>query len=417
MGRLLYSFLGLAGLVGWRYARSSSKNRFIRFISASSIIGIALGCGVLILVLSAMNGFEHELKNRLLSVVPHVEYTAVENEGLQNWQAVAKQVKTHPSVEAIAPFVKFNGMLQQGEKIKPVAVSGIDWQFEKEVSDLANYLAVNELNQFVDHGGMLLGAGLAESLNVKVGDSIELLVPKISATGKLAAPKVIRLSVAGIFKLGGQLDYLQAYIPLNKAKEIGGWQQGVQGLRLKVNQVFDAPYVARQVGYDLPYYVYISDWTREYGHLYNDIQLVRTVMYLILTLVIAVACFNIVSTLVMAVNERAGDIAILRTMGATQASIIKSFTLQGLYNGLIGVFWGTSLGVLATLYLSDLIGALESALGMQFLSGDVYFIDFLPTQLQVQDVILTVVVAIIMSTLATLYPAFRASRLQPAQVL
>ncbi|AWB67446.1 lipoprotein-releasing ABC transporter permease subunit LolE [Saccharobesus litoralis] len=403
--------------VGWRYARATTQNRFIRFISASSIIGIMLGCAVLIIVLSAMNGFERELKNRLLSVVSHIEFTAVELEGIKDWQSLAADIKNNEQVIAVAPFIKINGLLQKGKHLKPLQVRGIDWQLEQQVSDLSSYVDAQTQSRFNQGEGIILGAGLVEELGLTVGDKVEFLIPKQNESLKLTAPNLVRLELLGSFKLGGQLDYSMGYVSLPVAAKESGWQQGVQGLRLKINEVFDAPSIARQIGFQLPVYVYIGNWTHEYGHLYNDILLVRQVMYIILILVIAVACFNIVSTLVMAVNEKAGDIAILKTMGTHNSTIIRIFMLQGAYNGILGVVFGTILGCLGALYLTPLLRSIESLLGVQFLAADVYFVDFLPSQLVVADVAVTAGAALLLSLFSTIYPAYRATKVDPAGVL
>lgn len=407
----------LAWFLGWRYARATTQNRFIRFISASSVVGIALGCTVLILVLSAMNGFERELKERLLSVVSHIEFTSVEPTGIGDWQQLQQMLEAKRQVEAVAPFIVFNGLVQRGNKLKPVEIRGIDWQQETHVSNLQSYITPQEAKTFQSQGGLILGSGLAKTLGFNKGDFVEILVPEINQEMKLTAPKLLRVQLIATFTLGGQLDYSAGYIPLATAANISGWDQGVQSIRLKVTDLFEAPFIARELGYNIPHYVYINDWTRTYGHLYNDIQLVRTVMYIILALVIAVACFNIVSTLVMAVNEKAADIAILKTMGASRQTIVQTFVVQGLYNGVLGTSIGVGLGVVLSQWLSDIMRAVEALSGSQFLSADVYFIDFLPTQLEWLDVVITAVVAIILALISTIYPALRASRLQPVQHL
>ncbi|WP_111980068.1 lipoprotein-releasing ABC transporter permease subunit LolE [Algibacillus agarilyticus] len=411
-------FNALSVMVGWRYARATTQNRFIRFISASSIIGIALGCAVLILVMSAMNGFERELKDRLLSVVPHIEFTAVELTGIENWSTLAQKITKNEDVIAVAPYIKLNGLIQKGTRLKPLQIRGIDWEAEQAVSDIASYVADKQvIERFKNEQGIILGQGLINELGLVAGENIEVLIPKQTADLKLNAPNVVRLKLLGAFEMGGQLDHGLGYISLPVAAAESGWKQGVQGIRLKINDVFNAPQLARQIGYDLPVYVYISNWTHEYGHLYNDIILVRQVMYIILILVIAVACFNIVSTLVMAVNEKTSDIAILKTMGTYNASIIKIFMVQGLYNGLLGVAYGVVFGCVASVYLTEFMQMIEGLLGTQFLTADVYFVDFLPTELQWIDVVATAIGALLMSLISTIYPAYKATKIDPAQML
>lgn len=407
----------LAFKIGLRYARSQAHNRFIRFISASSTIGIALGCCVLIWVLSAMNGFERELKDRLLSVVPHIEFSAVNASGIADWKSIGKDLTQNKEVLGVAPFVRFSGLIQNQNTLKPVEIRGVDWQAEQQVSDLKSYVSATAIERFQNKEGVILGAGLAESLNLTLGDKFDVLVPQLDKDKRLLPPKSIRLELIGLLKTGGQLDHTVGFTQLSLAAKATGWTQGVQGIRLKIDDVFNASKIAQELGYSLPVYVYVQDWTRQFGHVYNDIQLVRSIMYLILALVIAVACFNIVSTLVMAVNEKQGDIAILRTMGMPANSVVQTFMLQGLYHGLLGTSVGVGFGVLGGLYLSDWLAWFERIIGFQFLSSDIYFIDFLPTQLLWHDVWITAVVAIMMSLLATIYPALRAAKVEPAQVV
>ncbi|MER2493529.1 lipoprotein-releasing ABC transporter permease subunit LolE [Catenovulum sediminis] len=410
-------FDALTSQIGYRYARSRNKNAFIRFISASSVSGIALGCCVLIWVLSAMNGFEAELKNRLLSIVPHIEYIAVEPSGIEDWQSIRAQLMARQEIEGVAPFISFGALIQQADKLKPLEIRGIDWQAEKSVSSLHHYVNDEVAARFNSQEGLLLGKGLAESLQLEIGDWVEILVPKTGETKQFSAPTLIRVPLLGYFESGGQLDHLVGYMSLHKAAKESGWQSGVQGIRLKIDDVFAAPKIAREIGFSLPVYVYIQDWTRQFGHVYNDIQLVRGVMYLILALVIAVACFNIVSTLVMAVNEKRSDIAIYKTMGMTNTKIVNIFVVQGVVSGLIGTTIGVVFGILGAWYLSDVLVLIETMLGVQFLSSDIYFIDFLPTELHWSDVLITASAAMIMSLLATIYPALKASSVEPAGVV
>ncbi|KMT65176.1 lipoprotein-releasing ABC transporter permease subunit LolE [Catenovulum maritimum] len=407
----------LAFYIGWRYARSQSKNKFIQFISASSVIGIALGTCVLIWVLSAMNGFQQQLKDRLLSLVPHIEFIAVEQKGIDDWQSIEKRLTQNGSALGVAPFVTFGGLIQQGDKLKPIEIRGIDWQQEQDVSNLASYVKADVIEKFNQQDGVILGQAIIEDLGLTINEQVDVLVPQMSETGRLIPPKLIRLTLLGGFSSGSQLDHAIGYTQLERAAEATGWDQGVQGIRLKIDDVFNARQIAQKIGYELPYYVYIQDWSRQFGHVYNDIQLVRSVMYVILALVVAVACFNIVSTLVMAVNEKQSDIAILKTLGMPASSIIKIFMIKGLYSGLLGTLIGTFFGILGGLWLTEFFSAIESLIGIQFLSGDIYFIDFLPTELMWQDVVLTASVAVLMSIIATLYPAYKATKVEPAKVV
>lgn len=431
-------FKPLSLFVGLRYVRSRHGSGFSSFISASSTLGIGLGVMVLIVILSAMNGFERELAQRLLSIVPHAEVIAVE-QPMQNWQSRMLQVQQQTHVLAAAPVIKMTGMMQKGNRLKAVEIRGVDPELESQVSSIEDYitsgswqslhspeqaLGQNETaTREAEKNGVILGAGIANKLALKLGDQVQILLQQPQAQQSkqnFLAPIKRNLVVVGIFKFGGTVDDSLAYISLSQAADIVGYSaQQAQGLRLKLDDVFLAPQIVREVGYNFdPYlYVYLHDWTHSQGHLFNDIQLVRMVMFLVMVLVIAVASFNIVSTLIMAVNDKKGDIAILKTMGASTAMVMITFIVQGLVNGVLGCLAGGILGVYIALNLTDMMTSLESLLGSKFLSGDVYFIDFLPTALNWNEVAITLATALLMSLLATIYPAWRATKVEPAQVL
>ena len=418
-------FKPLSVFLGWRYVRSRHGNGFSAFISASSTIGIALGVTVLIVVLSAMNGFERELSQKLLSIVPHVELVSV-NEPITEWQKSINKVQTESSVIAAAPVIKLTGMLQRGLKLKAVEVRGVDAALERQVSSIDDYIIAGKWQSLMatelTKNTIIIGSGVAKKLSVELGDKIQLLLPPLEGGNDVkkvfSAPITRQVEVVGIFKFGGTIDETLAYIPLSLASNVMGYKANeTQSIRLKVTDVFSAPKIARQIAYNFDHYVYINNWTRTQGHLFNDIQLVRMVMFIVLVLVIAVASFNIVSTLIMAVNEKQGDIAILKTMGASSKTIMLAFIAQGLVNGVVGSLLGATCGVYLALNLTDIISVLEQLMGITFLSGDVYFINYLPSVLHASDVYVTVITALIMSFLATLYPAWRATKIEPAQVL
>ena len=308
-------------------------------------------------------------------------------------------------------------MIQQGANLKAVELTGIQvteqvparWQREIAPSDWQRLIAQPQ--------GVLLGSAIAKKLNLAVGDKVTVVIPSVTEDLTFAAPKNLYLTLAGTVSLGGELDNLIGIMHLQAASEASGIASGAQGLRFQLHDPFTAYSVIREIGYTFPQAVYMSDWTRTQGHLYDDIKLVRVVVYIALSLVIAVACFNIVSSLVMAVKEKQASIAILKTMGATDRQVRFAFMYQGMLNGVIGVFWGTLLAVITAPNLSAWIGALESLLGVKVLSGDIYFIDFLPSQLYWGDVLITVVVALTLSILATLYPAHKAAAIAPARAL
>lgn len=408
--------------VGWRFYLARQSNRFISFISFASTAGIALGVAVLIIVLSAMNGFENELETRLLGVVAHAELSGV-NEPIHRWQAIASDANKIPGIVAAAPFIRLQGLVQKPGGFQGLSILGIDTIEEAKVSKIAEFMSPSAWAQLALHdaNNIVLGKSLAESLGLNIGDSLSLYMPDISGknsnNSRIGAAKSYRFTVAGVFELGGLLDLTTAYIPMQYAASILKMGDDVSGVRIKTQQVFDAPRLIRELGYSQEQYLYLNDWTRTQGNLYQDIQLVRVVMYLVLALVIAVACFNIVSTLVMAVRDKQSEIAILLTMGMKRISIMNIFIVQGALNGLLGCVIGGGLGVIIAENLSVIAKIIENVLGIQLLSADVYFIDFLPSQLQLIDVVVVLLLAFFMSLVATLYPAWKASQTAPARAL
>ncbi|NLQ25184.1 lipoprotein-releasing ABC transporter permease subunit LolE [Shewanella sp. S-1] len=409
----------LALSIGWRFYRARQSNSFISFISFASTAGIALGVAVLIIVLSAMNGFERELEQRLLGVVPQADIVGVD-EPIVNWQSVAQGALQIEGIRGAAPFIRMQGLVQKPGGFQGLAVVGIDPKEETKVSTLSQFMSDaswQSLSQDENH--IVLGESLLTKLGLEVGDTLALYVQDIDpdAAGSLRAAKSHRFVVSGTYHLGGELELTTAYIPLQYAAQILNMNNGVTGVRISVDKVFDAPVKVRELGYAQKQSVYISDWTRTQGHLYQDIQLVRTVMYLVLVLVIGVACFNIVSTLVMAVRDKASEIAILMTMGLSRLAVMGIFMVQGALNGLLGCGLGGIIGISVALNLSAIASSVEQLLGIQLLSADVYFVDFLPSELHVSDAVLVIMMAFVMSLIATLYPAWKASQIAPAQAL
>ena len=410
-------FSPLSLFIGGRFARAKQRNKMVSFISISSTLGIAIGVAVIIIGLSAMNGFERELQNRVLSVIPHAELEGVKKP-VTDWQTMMQQAKLHPKVIGAAPYVRFTALLERGSKLKAVEVRGVDPVLETSVSKLPEYINKGAWESFSAHKqSVILGKGVADTLNVNVGDWITALIPDENSDKQLRSPKRQRLQVVGLLSLGGQVDHGLAIIPLQDAQQYINLGKAVSGVSLQVNDVLEAQDIVREVGGTLTEYVYLRSWIQKYGYLYRDIQLVRSIMYLVMVLVIGVACFNIVSTLMMAVKDRSGDIAILRTMGATDGLIKRIFVCQGIFSGVTGSIAGSLLGSLVALNLTPMIKGLESLVGHQFLSGDIYFVDFLPSQLVWSDVAIVTCTAILLSSIATWYPARKASQLHPAAVL
>ena len=353
-------------LIGWRFYRARQNNGFIGFISFASTAGIALGVAVLIIVLSAMNGFEKELQNRLLGVISHGELVGV-NEPIHDWLAIAETAKQIPQITGVAPFVRLQGLVQKPGGFQGIVVNGIDTEYEQQVSHIAQYMddsAWQSLQGNDNH--IVLGRSLLDKLQLKVGDTLAMYTPDAN-NNRLSAAKSHRFTVSGVYDLGGEIEASQAYVPLKYLSDLLNLGTGVSGVRLQVDNVFNAPGVTRDLGYAQEQYLYLNDWTRSQGHLYQDIQLVRMVMYLVLALVIAVACFNIVSTLVMAVRDKASEIAILMTMGLKRSAIMTIFIMQGGLNGLLGCSLGGAIGVVVALKLSSIAKGIESVFGIQLL--------------------------------------------------
>lgn len=416
-------FKPLSIFLALRYVKSRQGNGFASFISASSTVGIALGVMVLIVVLSAMNGFEKALADKLLSVIPHGQLVGV-NTPMPQWRNKAAQVLKSDNVIAVAPVINVSGMMQYKGQVKGIELKGVDLKLEQQISSISQYIIDGQWDDLLKEDGVIIGAGIAKKIGVSMGDSVQLLLPqnislnKNSVNQSFPVPLTKQVKVVGIFKFGGIVDDLNAYMLFDNVASLMGYNSGeTQGLSIKVDNVFNAPKIVREAAYKLDHYVYMSDWTNEQGHLFNDIQLVRMVMYIVLVIVIAVASFNIVSTLIMAVNEKKGDIAILKTMGASSLIIMSSFMIQGLVNGVVGVTFGAISGIYLANNLTDIIRNVESFFGVQFLSSDIYFIDFLPSYLHYPDVYFTVITALCLSLVATLYPAWSATKVEPAKVL
>ncbi|MGL4455754.1 MAG: lipoprotein-releasing ABC transporter permease subunit LolE [Plesiomonas sp.] len=407
----------LSLFIGLRYSRARRRNGMVSFISVISTLGIALGVAVLIMGLSAMNGFQRELNDRILAVVPHGEITPAEG-SLLDWQKVETRLQRHPGIVATAPYVTFTALADQGTQLKAVQIRGVDPASEEKISALPQFVLGDAWKTFRSgKNELILGKGVADSLGIKVGDWLTLMIPNPDPEMKLRQPKRIRLQVTGLLQLHGQLDHTFGMVPLRDAQEYLDLGEGVSGVAMKVDKVFEASKIVRDAGRLTGVYGYVRSWMGTYGYMYRDIQMVRVIMYLAMVLVISVACFNIVSTLVMAVKDKQSDIAVLRTMGANNRIIRNIFLWYGMMAGLVGCTFGVIGGVLLSLNLTSIIRAIETLVGHKFLSGDIYFVDFLPSELRIQDVVLVAITAIILSLLASLYPAWRATRIDPARVL
>ena len=403
--------------VGLRYTAAKRNNNFISFISLVSMLGLMLGVAALIVVLSVMNGFDRELKDRILGMVPHGTISDY-GKPLDDWQAVAEKVNQQAGIIGTAPYIQAQGMLTNRGVVRGVLINGIDPELETKVSILGDHIKSGSLSALQPKSyGILLGSLLARSMGVNIGDKITLVLPEASISVAGVIPRLKRFTVVGLFEVGAELDANLAYIHIADAARIKRMDSGVDGIRLQFNDLFDAPSHIKQIVADLGGFYRASDWTRTHGNLFQAIQLEKKMIGLLLFLIVFVAAFNIVSTLVMVVTDKKGDIAILRTLGATPGCIMRIFMVQGTVIGVMGTLLGSILGVVLALTVTDLIAWIEQTFGIQFLSADVYFISYLPSQLQLEDVMVIICVALSISFLATIYPAWRASRTQPAEAL
>ena len=407
--------------ISWRYQRGKQKNPLVALIAKFSAIGIALGVAVLIVGLSAMNGFERELNQRILAVVPHAEILSAPNATdptIHHWQNLEKRLQQNNQIKGISPFVSFTALVENGSKLKVVQVKGIEKRAEDRVSSLGNFVQEQGWDKFGKEGGLVLGSGIARELDVKAGDWVTLLISQQNGDEQLAQPTRERVQVTAILRLDGQLDYSYALLPLAQAQEFLTYKPDqITGVELKLDDPFSVKNLDLSMLNDYPQMLYIQNWISKFGYMYRDIQLIRTVMYIAMVLVIGVACFNIVSTLIMAVKDKQGDIAIMRTLGANNAFIKRIFIWYGLQAGMKGCLIGIVLGIILALNLTTFIQGIEWIVGKKLLSGDVYFVDFLPSELHWLDVLMVLVAALALSLIASLYPASRAAKLQPAQVL
>ena len=407
--------------ISWRYQRGKQKNPLVALIAKFSAIGIALGVAVLIVGLSAMNGFERELNQRILAVVPHAEILSAPNAmdpTIHHWQNLEKRLQQNAQIKGISPFVSFTALVENGSKLKVVQVKGIEKQAEDRVSSLGNFVQEQGWDKFGKEGGLVLGSGIARELDVKEGDWVTLLISQQNGDEQLAQPTRERVQVTAILRLDGQLDYSYALLPLAQAQEFLTYKSDqITGVELKLDDPFSVKNLDLSMLNDYPQMLYIQNWISKFGYMYRDIQLIRTVMYIAMVLVIGVACFNIVSTLIMAVKDKQGDIAIMRTLGANNAFIKRIFIWYGLQAGMKGCLIGIVLGIILALNLTIFIQGIEWVIGKKLLSGDVYFVDFLPSELHWLDVLMVLIAALALSLMASLYPASRAAKLQPAQVL
>lgn len=403
--------------IGLRYTRAKRRNHFISFITLISMLGIALGVTALITVLSVMNGFERELQSRILGFASDVTVRSFDG-GLKDWQNLSKQVSHTPGVTGVAPYVQGEAMISAGRAVSGALLRGVLPAREGAVSKVGSDMISGSLSALKPGGfGIVLGKDLAAYLGVSVGDPVTVITPDATVTPAGVLPRFRRFTVVGVFSAGMyQYDRGMAFIDLQDASRL--FQvDGVTGLRLKLAKVMQAPEVAASLSRTLGPNYWVTDWTRENANFFHAVQTEKTVMFVILFLIVAVGVFNIVSTLVMVVNDKRADIAILRTLGMSPGRVMRIFVIQGTVIGLVGVLIGVAGGVALSLNVETIVPAIERLFHVQFLSPKVYYISQLPSYLEWRDVLHIGVIAFVLTVLATLYPALRAARTQPAEAL
>jgi len=404
--------------VGLRYTRAKRRTHFISFISTISMVGIALGIAALITVMSVMNGFEKEIRARILGAAAHVQVLAGE-QGVAGWQGLVDTVRKHPEVTAAAPFVMGQGLLSTGSTVRGVYVRGIVPKLEETVADFGRHMQVGRLeNLKPGEFGIVIGVGIARGLELSVGDRVTLISPQGQVTPAGLLPRLKQFTVVGIFRLDhNEYDNALALIDMSDAQALYGLDGNVSGVRLRVRDIDRAPIVARELARMLPDNLFVTDWTKQNVNYFRAIQIEKRMMFIILALIIAVAAFNLVSTLVMVVTDKHADIAILRTLGAAPASIMKIFVVQGAVIGLIGTALGVAVGIVLALNIDVVVPFIERTFHFHILSSEVYYISELPSDLEWRDVVSVAGVSLILSFIATIYPSWRASRVNPAEAL
>jgi lipoprotein-releasing system permease protein len=404
--------------IGNRYVRSRSRNGFVSLISAISMLGITVAVAVLIVVLSVVNGFERELQDRLLAMTAHA---SIEDGAgrLQDWRNWVEQAEEYTDVAAAAPFVNGQGLLLLGDRLSGVQISGIEPRLESRVSSVGDAVISGDMTSLEPGSfNIVLGTELANELRASIGDKVTLTLAEGIVTPAGVVPRTKRFTVSGIYRIGMyEFDRRVAFVNLEDSQRLFRLADDVTGIRLSVTDIYQASQVVRKVALGTGGGVLISDWTRRHVNFFRSIQITKSLLFVILLMVVAVAAFNIVSTLVMVVKDKQSDIAILRTVGATPSEILRIFITQGSVIGVLGTIGGVALGVLLSVNLEGIVGFMEATFGIKFLAADVYFISDLPADLRVGDVVRIAAIALVLALLSTLYPAWRGARTSPAEAL
>ncbi|MFB6349068.1 lipoprotein-releasing ABC transporter permease subunit [Moraxella sp. ZJ142] len=410
-------FRPLALFIGLRYTKAKRKNGFISFISFISAIGLTLGVAVLITVLSVMNGFDREIKSRILGMVPQAAVTS--SEIISDWQPLAEQILgENKEVQATAPYIQLQGMLTAEGQVSGILISGIEPKYEKQVSIIDQHMVAGSLDDLkAGEFGIILGESMAINMGLRLGDKVTLVLPEASPSAAGVIPRFKRFTLVGVYHIGSEIDGTMGFVQMRDAGVMLRLPEGAQGIRMKLDNIFKAPQVANRAANIDPVRLYPSDWTTTHGNLFSAIQMEKAMIGLLLFLIVVVAAFNIVSSLVMLVTDKKSDIAILKTFGASPKLVMQVFMVQGMIIGVVGTVIGTILGVTLALSVNDILVFISRVFGVNLFDGSVYPVDFLPSQIEVLDVLMITSASFLLSFLMTIYPARRAAKIEPAQTL
>jgi lipoprotein-releasing system permease protein len=407
----------LALFMGLRYTRSRKKNHFVSFISLSSMMGIGIGVMVLITVLSVMNGFDQQIHNRFFGMAPEITVSGP-NERLSNWQEIANKIATVPEIKALSPYVGGQGLMVHEGQVLPIILTGVLPKNEESMSHLQDKLLAGNLDNLKDFG-IILGRGLADNLGVMLGDKVTIMIPQATVTPAGMIPRFKRFTVVGVFSAGSgfNFDTKLAFINIVDAQKLLQMGNDVTGIKMKIDNVYQAPELSSRLSNLLGEEYQVGNWTQQYGAFFQAVKMEKTMMFMILLLIIAVAAFNLVSSLVMVVNDKQAEIAILRTLGATPSSILWTFIVQGMMVGIVGTFCGLLGGIVLAKNATTIVNHLQTWFHFKVLSSSIYFVDYLPSEIMFSDLWKVCFMALVMSFIATIYPAWRASKTVIAEAL
>ncbi|WP_131780906.1 lipoprotein-releasing ABC transporter permease subunit [Legionella gresilensis] len=410
-------FKPLALYIGLRYTRAKKKNHFVSFISLSSMLGIGIGVMVLITVLSVMNGFDEQIHNRFFGMAPEITITSPNNK-ISNWQALETQLANFPSVKAIAPFIGVQGLVTHDGQVLPIVLTGVLPDKEQQVSHLKDKLLAGDISN-LQHFGIIIGRGLADNLGLMMGDKVSIMIPQATVTPAGMIPRFKRFTVVGVFSAGSgfNFDTSIGFVNISDAQKLLQMGEDVTGLKMKIDNVYQAPEITKQLSDKLGEQYQVANWTNQFGAFFEAVKMEKTMMFLILLLIIAVAAFNLVSSLVMVVNDKQSEIAILRTVGATPSTILWTFIVQGMVVGAVGTLIGLVGGLILASNATAIVNGLQSLFHIQVLSSSIYFVDYLPSKIMIKDLVQVCLLALLMSFIATIYPAWRASKTVIAEAL